>query len=272
MPTLEEIARLPIVYSIAGMEEVGVQKNGVYRTVDGTALPMDVYSPAGGRGPRPVVILVHGGPIPEGTRIKEAGVFVTTGRLLAASGFVAVTFNHRFYGPERVRDADDDVATLVARRGADRAVVLLGSRPPPRTVAARATVLPSRARRLLLDPGSSGSTRGGAGPARRGDATAVLAPVPPGSRRAQRPSHPGGAGGPGPPLAERRPRPLRLRGPRPQRPARPDDPPRGAPRLRHPRRHAAVARDSAADRGVPAGTPGLRRALDSAAVGRKEIA
>jgi acetyl esterase/lipase len=114
MPTLEEIARLPIVYSIAGMEEVGVQKNGVYRTVDGTALPMDVYSPAGGRGPRPVVILVHGGPIPEGTRIKEAGVFVTTGRLLAASGFGAVTFNHRFYGPERVRDADDDVATLVA--------------------------------------------------------------------------------------------------------------------------------------------------------------
>jgi acetyl esterase/lipase len=38
------------------------------------------------------------------------GVFTSYGRLLAASGLVAVTFNHRFLAPERLLDAAADVA------------------------------------------------------------------------------------------------------------------------------------------------------------------
>jgi acetyl esterase/lipase len=42
---------------------------------------------------------VHGGPVPEETwtKIKNWGI-TSYGRLLAASGFVAATFNHRFVG------------------------------------------------------------------------------------------------------------------------------------------------------------------------------
>jgi acetyl esterase/lipase len=42
------------------------------------------------------------------------GVFVSYGELLAASGFVAVTFDHRFRAPTRLIDAREDVAELVA--------------------------------------------------------------------------------------------------------------------------------------------------------------
>jgi len=41
-------------------------------------------------------------------------VFTSYGRLLAASGFVAVTFNHGFSGPERLLDAAADVDGAIA--------------------------------------------------------------------------------------------------------------------------------------------------------------
>jgi acetyl esterase/lipase len=41
------------------------------------------------------------------------GVFVSYGELLAASGFVAVAFDHRFLAPDRLADAKDDVAAAV---------------------------------------------------------------------------------------------------------------------------------------------------------------
>ena len=47
------------------------------------------------------------------------GVFVSLGETLAASGFVAVTFDHRFHGEERLRDASEDVAALVERVRSD---------------------------------------------------------------------------------------------------------------------------------------------------------
>jgi dienelactone hydrolase len=47
------------------------------------------------------------------------GVFVSYGELVAASGLVAVTFDHRFLGPDRIGDAADDVAALVAHVRAD---------------------------------------------------------------------------------------------------------------------------------------------------------
>jgi acetyl esterase/lipase len=100
------------------MEAVEARRNIVYRTVAGEALHMDVISPPGPPRARPAVILVHGGPIPR-TGAKNMGVFVSYGELLAASGFVAVAFDHRFLAPDRLADASEDMAALVARVRSD---------------------------------------------------------------------------------------------------------------------------------------------------------
>jgi acetyl esterase/lipase len=112
-PSFEEIVRMRVVLSLPGMEDAEVRRNIVYRTA-GQPLHMDVYSPAGPPRARPAVLLVHGGPIPR-TGAKDMGVFVSYGELLAASGFVAVTFDHRYLAPDRLSDAREDVAEVVAQ-------------------------------------------------------------------------------------------------------------------------------------------------------------
>ena len=112
-PSLEEMIRMRIVYTVPGMDAVSVRRDLQYKTADGQLLHMDLYSPHGERRPRPAVILIHGGPIPRGGA-KNMGVFRSYGELLAASGFVAVTFNHRFLAPARLADAAADVADLTA--------------------------------------------------------------------------------------------------------------------------------------------------------------
>jgi dienelactone hydrolase len=96
---------------------VRVRRDLAYRTVAGQTLAMDVYVPPGlAPGAKaPTVILIHGGPIPPQSKPKGMGVFVSLGETLAASGFVAVTFDHRFYGDERLGDASEDVAALIDR-------------------------------------------------------------------------------------------------------------------------------------------------------------
>lgn len=111
-PTLAELIRLRIVYSVAGMENVTVRRDLVYKTAADEALHMDIYSPPGAGERRPAVLLVHGGPVPR-LGAKNMGVFVSHGELLAASGFVAATFNHRFLSPTRLHDAGSDVADAV---------------------------------------------------------------------------------------------------------------------------------------------------------------
>lgn len=112
-PPFEEMIRLRVVLSVPGMDTVKATRDVVYKTADGEPLHMDVYSPPGPVRPRPAVILVHGGPIPR-TGAKNMGVFVSYGELLAASGFVAVTFDHRFLAPGRLADAGRDVTDLMA--------------------------------------------------------------------------------------------------------------------------------------------------------------
>jgi len=112
MPPLEEMVRMRIVFRVPGMEAAAQRRNLTYKAADGQPLHMDVYAPPGPAQARPAVILVHGGPIPR-LGAKDMGVFLSYGELLAASGFVAVTFNHRFLSPDRLADAGDDVADLI---------------------------------------------------------------------------------------------------------------------------------------------------------------
>ena len=71
----------------------------VYKDVAGQPLLLDVYTPAepSPETGHPIVLLIHGGPVPPHTTVKDWGTFVSYGQLLAASGVAAVAFNYRFY-------------------------------------------------------------------------------------------------------------------------------------------------------------------------------
>ncbi len=115
MPPFEQLIRMEIVHRVAGMEAVAVERGRIYASPGGEPLTMDVYRPpeAAPGSRRPAVLLVHGGPIPK-LGAKNMAVFTSYGRLLAASGFVGVAFDHRFLAPERLLDAAGDVAAAAA--------------------------------------------------------------------------------------------------------------------------------------------------------------
>lgn len=98
-PWIKEFAPPRVVYSVPGMKEVKVKKNLTYKAVADEKLQMDVYTPPNVKTVRPAIIFIHGGRIPPNliTKPKEWGVFISFGELVAASGFVGVTFNQRFY-------------------------------------------------------------------------------------------------------------------------------------------------------------------------------
>ena len=125
-PGFAEIVRMRVVYAVAGMDAVAVRRHVVYKTVGDEQLHMAVYSPPGPAQSRPAVVLVHGGPIPR-RGAKNMGIFTSYGELLAASGFVAVTFDHRFLGPDRIADAAQDVDDVIA--GVRRDAASLGVDP-----------------------------------------------------------------------------------------------------------------------------------------------
>jgi acetyl esterase/lipase len=114
---IREIAPKRIVYSVPLMSRVKVRKNITYKRGGGAELKMDVYSPVSARrdGQRPAVIFIHGGRIPPNLRTtpKEWGAYVSFGQLVAASGFVGVTFNHRFYAWESLGDSQSDLMDLI---------------------------------------------------------------------------------------------------------------------------------------------------------------
>jgi acetyl esterase/lipase len=121
-PSFEEIIRQPVVYSVPGMADVRVREGLVYKTVEGSPLHFDLYAPAAVSRASPAVVLIHGGPVPSlGARRWE--IYVSYGRLLAATGMIGIAFDHRFLGPDRLRDAVADVEDLV-RHTRDQASAL----------------------------------------------------------------------------------------------------------------------------------------------------
>jgi acetyl esterase/lipase len=108
---------LRVVYSVPGMDRIQRQRDLVYKSLPSGTLLMDVYRPAPTTGKAlPAVILVHGDGPPEWLKdIKDWGQYVSWGELLAASGLIAITFNHRSTdGWTRIADAASDVEDLVA--------------------------------------------------------------------------------------------------------------------------------------------------------------
>lgn len=100
-----------IVDTAPGASQVRVE-SVVYKAVPGRELRMDVYRPPKGSGAAslPVVVFVNGvGDWPNGKPVRTWGQYTSWGRFLAASGFVAVTFDAR-------GDAEnaEDVASAIA--------------------------------------------------------------------------------------------------------------------------------------------------------------
>ncbi|HEX8151091.1 MAG TPA: alpha/beta hydrolase [Pyrinomonadaceae bacterium] len=114
-PSLRDLVMKPVVYGVAGMEKVAVRPNLKYTTADNPNLLMDVYTPPGlSKGERrPAVIFIHGSAGAE-AKAKDWGVYVSWGRLVAASGMVGVTFTHRLGYPKPfLNEAAGDVEAAV---------------------------------------------------------------------------------------------------------------------------------------------------------------
>ena len=98
----QDTFKKPVVYRVPGMDSVKTYKDLAYKTVEGMDVKMDIYTPPGlsDQARLPVVIFIHGGPLPPTWTFmpKDWGVYVSYGQLMAASGLVGVTFNHRYYG------------------------------------------------------------------------------------------------------------------------------------------------------------------------------
>ena len=109
-----------IVYSVHGMDGVETRRDLAF--ADREELRMDLYTPSGARKRRPGVVFVHGGPIARGSAPKDWGVFRSYGKLVAASGFIGITFNHRYHAPADVSTAEADVRAAVdfVRTNADQ--------------------------------------------------------------------------------------------------------------------------------------------------------
>jgi|KBSMisStaDraftv2_1062788.scaffolds.fasta_scaffold213637_1 dienelactone hydrolase len=108
-----EVTAQEVVYQVPGMERVTVETNVPYKKVDGRELRLDLYYPpdfAEG-STRPAVIFVNGvGGSPDAS-LKDWGIYRSWGRLVAASGWIGVTFESRGGGPSI--DASPDIADLL---------------------------------------------------------------------------------------------------------------------------------------------------------------
>ncbi len=113
-----EMTKKRVVYAIPGMEQVDVQKNITYKTIDGKPLQIDVYYPIDlQKTPqRPAVTFVHGDAPPEFLKAaKDWGVYVSYGQLIAASGLIGITFNHRSTeGFTKIHEVASDIDDLIS--------------------------------------------------------------------------------------------------------------------------------------------------------------
>lgn len=122
-PSEEQAAQLqnflvqPVVYSLPTMGEAVIRSDIPYKQVASGDLKMDVYYPGDYEGETrvPAVIFVHGDAEPELLKtIKDIGQYTSWGQLIAASGLIAVTFNHRSSeGLTKIYEVASDIENLL---------------------------------------------------------------------------------------------------------------------------------------------------------------
>src|ERR1044071_1574635 len=150
--SLRDLVMKPVVYSVPGMDKVKVKSNLKYTDSPDPNLLRDVYAPPGlAKGERrPAVIFIHGGAGSE-SRPKDWGIYISWGRLVAASGMVGVTFTHRLNYPKPYMH---ESAADVEAGGRQRRHAGCGQRPPlpRRLLRGRPPSEPGVARQAALRP------------------------------------------------------------------------------------------------------------------------
>lgn len=114
--SMREIVNMPVVYRVPNMNRVIVKTDLKYTTTEDPNLLMDVYLPprlAKGER-RPAVVFIHGGAAAQ-FKPKDWGIYKSWGRLVAASGMIAVTFTHRLgYPKPLLAEAASDVTAAIS--------------------------------------------------------------------------------------------------------------------------------------------------------------
>ena len=98
----DAISERTVVYEVTGMDDVVVRRGMEYRASDDSTLTMDLYCPPDqdAEAPSPLVVFVFGYPdaVMEamiGCRLKDMATYTSWGRLAAASGLAAITYETR---------------------------------------------------------------------------------------------------------------------------------------------------------------------------------
>lgn len=113
--SMSEIVNMPVVYRVPGMDKVITKSDLKYTTANDPNLLMDVYAPAGlAKGERrAAVVFIHGG-AGAFLKPKDWGIYRSWGQLVAASGFIGVTFTHRLgYPKPMLAEAASDVTAAI---------------------------------------------------------------------------------------------------------------------------------------------------------------
>lgn len=113
--SIREIVNMPVVYRVPDMDKVVVKSDLKYTTTNDPNLLMDVYIPPkmAKAERRPAVVFIHGGAGAQ-FKPKDWGIYKSWGRLIAASGMVAVTFTHRLgYPKPLLAEAASDVTAAI---------------------------------------------------------------------------------------------------------------------------------------------------------------
>ena len=92
-----DVTSQELVYRVPRMDAVAVRKDIAYKKTDAGALKLDLYYPVDFRESslRPAVVFINGVGDQPGSKLKEWGPYRSWGRLIAASGWIAVTFEAR---------------------------------------------------------------------------------------------------------------------------------------------------------------------------------
>ena len=133
---MDDRASRRVVYQIPGMDEVQVRAGITYKKVENGDLKLDIYLPPDlqANERRPAILFVHGEPwTTEAVRFDAlaTGQYISWGRLVAASGWIGVPFEHRnsracIALPEVASDLDDLIAfarTQIPEADPDRLVL-----------------------------------------------------------------------------------------------------------------------------------------------------
>jgi hypothetical protein len=106
-----------VVFKFPGKDNFDIELDLTYRETKDYPLKMDVYIPGNlNEGERvPGVIFIHGGPISPEFRpqLKNWGQYLSYGKLIANSGLVCFTFNHRYQEYSQLEQSSSDVGAAI---------------------------------------------------------------------------------------------------------------------------------------------------------------